>query len=209
MRGGGPAHSLPGMTTVRRAGALPALLLCFACEGPAIEASQSLVGARTLPTASALSKETVTVSRGSGGLGYGEHRLLYALGPDDRLVVTHFHQPRDAKVGEETFQLPSATADAARRMLWRLRPETLTGIEQDTRPEGCERQGPHDFGERWIVFMEEGPDPGVEDDAVGITELPYPSSCDTEAAAEARRLLDSVVAAFPRSRVAAAFPRDE
>ena len=182
-----------------------AALLIGACAQPAVKSSESLVGAEALPSAHDLSREIIQINRGFGQISEGF--LSYELKADGKLVVTHEDRKVKKIVGTETFQLSGPVADQARHMLWRVRPARLEGIEQDARPLGCERQGPHDFGELAVVFINEGKNAGVDDDQVGIFELPSPDSCNTRHASESRRLLERVLKSFPASRVATEFPK--
>jgi hypothetical protein len=86
-----------------------------------------------------------------------------------------------------------------------VRPEKLAGVEQDQRPIGCERRGPHDLGEVAVAFINEGSKPGVGDDDVGIFELPTADSCSTQAAAEARQVVWRALRILPPSKVVAGF----
>jgi hypothetical protein len=181
-----------------------ALLLLFASCRPAEEQVHSLVGAEELPAAAALSKEIIYISRGYGEVSTGF--LSYELRPDDLLVVTHEDRDRDKVIGEEKFRLESGVADKARRALWRLRPEKLEGIDShEARPAGCERRGPHDFGELAVSFISAGHRPGVEDDLIGGFELPTAESCGSPQAVEARRVVREAMALFPASKVAEGF----
>jgi hypothetical protein len=91
--------------------------------------------------------------------------------------------------------------------LRRVRPAELQGIEQDSRPVGCERRGPHDFGEVVIGFLNKGEADGIEDDQVGIFNLPTSKSCSTPAAIEARAVVQGALQLLPKSKVASAFER--
>ena len=163
-------------------------LLCIACKDAAIHPSQSLVGAEELPPATALSREILDIS--SGGGAYGGDVLSYEWRPDNSLLVTHTFSDGGGSGpvvrGKETLHISPEAAAQARRLLWRVRPAQLEGVEQEARPAGCERQGPHDFGEVAIGFMSEGVSNGMENDQVGIFELPTAQSCNTPAAIEAR-----------------------
>lgn len=176
-------------------------LIVGSCEGKGVE---SLVGSDRLPSSSALSREIIQINRGYGDVSEGF--LSYELRPDDALTVTHTDRRQNRVSGEETFRLPSDIADRTRTMLWRLRPATLDGVDShETRPVGCERRGPHDFGELAVVFVREDGPPGVDGDQIGTFELPRPDSCNTKHATEARQLVHQVLQAWPQSRVARAF----
>lgn len=190
--------------------ALPLLtvsLLCVSCNDAAINLSQSLVGANELPSVTALSLETFYISRGGGA--YGGDALSYEWRPDNSLLVTHTYSDGrgtgQVVRGKETLHISTEVAAQARRLLWRVRPAKLESVEQDARPTGCERQGPHDFGEVTVGFVNEGNTKGIEDDQVGIFELPTAESCNTSAAVEARAVVWRALQLFPKSNVAAAF----
>ena len=183
-------------------------LLCTACNDAAIKVSESLVGANDSPSAKALSRETLYISRG-GGDGGGD-ALSYEWRPDNSLTVTHTFSDNSARQtvkGRETLQIPPEVAVQIRQLLWRVRPPKLEGVEQDQRPVGCERQGPHDFGEVAVAFIKEGDEPGIEDDEVGVFGLPRVRSCKTPAAVEARKVVREALRLLPKSKVAAAFER--
>lgn len=192
--------------------ALPFLtvsLLCASCNGAATNPTQSVVGAREVPTATSAGRETFYISRGGGA--YGGDTLSYEWNPDNSLVVRHTFSDgtgNDEVVrGQEILHIPPLVASQARQLLWRVRPAEFGGVEQDTRPTGCERQGPHDFGEVTIGFVNEGPAIGIEDDQVGIFALPTAESCNTTAAIEARTVVSRALKLLPKSKVAAAFER--
>lgn len=192
--------------------ALPLLavpLLCVSCNDAAIEPSQSLVGAEELPSATALARETFYITRGGGA--YGGDALSYEWHPDDTLLVTHtFSDGRgtgDVVRGKETLHISPEVAAQVRQLLWRVRPAKLEGVEQDARPRGCERRGPHDFGEVTVGFVNEGDAPGIKDDQVGIFELPTAESCNTPAAVEARAVVRRALQLLPNSKVASDFDR--
>jgi hypothetical protein len=192
--------------------ALPLLavpLLCISCKDAAIEPSQSLVGAKELPSATALARETFYITRGGGA--YGGDTLSYEWRPDETLLITHtFSDGRgtgDVVRGKETLHISPEVAAQVRQLLWRVRPAKLEGVEQDARPTGCERQGPHDFGEVTVGFVNEGDAPGIKDDQVGIFELPTAESCNTPAAVEARAVVRRALQLLPKSKVASDFDR--
>lgn len=184
-------------------------LLCASCNEAVVSSSRSLVGANELPSAKALSRETFYISRGGGA--YGGDVLSYEWRPDNSLLVTHtFSDGRgtgEVVRGKETLRISPGDATQARQLLWRVRPAELEGVEQDVRPLGCEPRGPHDFGEVTVGFVDEGDASGIEDDQVGIFELPTEESCNTPAAVEARKVVWRALQLFPKSKVAAAFER--
>jgi len=165
---------------------------------------RSLVGAERLPPDERLSLEAVQINRGYGDGSQG--LLSWELRPDGSLSVTHYGAGRGEAPATERFRLDAATAGRVRRLLRRVRPETLDGIDShEARPSGCERRGPHDSGELAIVFIDEGRAPGIEDDRLGTFELPRPGSCDTAQAREARQLVRQVMDSLPKSEVASGF----
>lgn len=188
---------------------LAVTLLCASCDDVAIERSQSLVGAKALPSATSLARETFYITRGGGA--YGGDALSYEWRPDDSLLVTHtFSDGRgtgEVVRGKETLHISAEVAAQVRRLLWRVRPAKLEGVEQDARPTGCKRQGPHDFGEVTIGFVNHGDAREFEDDVVGIFELPTTESCNTPAVVEARAVVRLALQLLPKSKVAAAFSR--
>jgi hypothetical protein len=188
-------------------------LLFIACNDTAIEPSQSLVGAMELPSAQVLDRETFYIQRGAGA--YGGDVLSYEWRPDDSLTVTHTFSnlgPSESVRGKETLLISPEAALQARQLLRRVRPAEFEtpenyGEKYPTRPIGCERKGPHDFGEVSVAFTDEGQGSGVEDDQIRVFELPYPGSCNTPAAVEARKVIQHVLRLLPRSKVAADFNR--
>ena len=178
----------------------------MSCSDAAIQPSQSLVGATVLPSAKALAQETVYISRGGGP--YGGDALTYEWRSNDSLTITHTFSDNSARQtvkGRETLRIAPEVAATARQLLWRVRPENLEGVDQDQRPTGCERRGPHDFGEVAVAYISEDSKPGIEDDKVGIFELPTAESCNTPEAAKAREVVWKALRLLPKSKVAAAF----
>lgn len=175
------------------------LLLCCSCERSAIEPSESLVGANALPPSSVLSQEIIQINRGFGGSGYGEDFLSYELRPDNSLAVTHTFRPEDRVRGSETFRVSAKVAEQARRALWRLRPDELRGVEHETRPTGCDKI--YDAGsEAAVAFIN-------PDERIAVVDLPYRGDCDAHSARIARTIVREVLTSFPKSKVAAGFPR--
>src|SRR5688572_1392835 len=86
---------------------LVAAPLLASCDRPAIEPSQSLVGAEQLPSSGQLSRESIYISRGHGDWGQRDPgRLAYELLPDGRLEITHSVYDRGERIlGAETFRL--------------------------------------------------------------------------------------------------------
>jgi len=181
-----------------------ASLLCVSCQPAGIESSTSLVGADRLPSRGALSREIIQINRGYGSVSEGF--LSYELRPDGTLIVTHTDRARGKVRGEDRFRLSAEIASQARSLLWRLRPAKLEGLDaHEARPSGCERRGPHDFGELAVIFIDEGRRAGIEDDRLGTFELPSPDSCGSPQAREATALVRNVLESFPPSKVAAEF----
>jgi hypothetical protein len=170
-----------------------------------------LVGADEIPSAEALSRETLYITRGAND--WGGDRLSYELRPNGSLIVTHNHS--DGKLGSvekgrETIDLSSDVAAQVRQLLWRVRPGKLEGqgIEKaEVRPVGCERRGPHDFGEVAVAFINDEDATRTEDDQSGLFELPRPASCNTASAIEARTVVRRALRLLPQSQVVAGFER--
>lgn len=187
-------------------------LLCVSCSNAAIDPSQSLVGAKELPSATALARETLFITR--GGHDWGGDSLSYELRPDDSLIITHSYlddgMPKAAVKGKEAIRISHAVATQVRKLMWRVRPSTLEGqgLDKDeVRPIGCERRGPHDFAEVGVAFIDEA-DPGTtKDDRVGVFELPRLDSCSSAASNQAREIVGHALRALPPSKVAAGFER--
>jgi hypothetical protein len=186
-----------------------ASMLCVSCGDPATAPSHSLVGAEELPAATELARETFYITRGGGA--YGGDALTYEWRPNNSLFVTHtFSDGRgtgEVVRGKETLRIAPEVAAEVRQLLWRVRPAKLEGVEQDARPIGCERQGPHDFGEVTVGFVNEGNSRGIDDDQVGIFALPTADSCNTSAAVEARAIVRRALQLLPRSKVASNYER--
>jgi hypothetical protein len=185
------------------------VFLVSACDKPAIDASQSLVGAKRLPTARTLSREVIQINRGFGSPT--SSLLSYELRPDNSLTITLTHRDHDTfkelTDGKEAFELSSGVAAQVRHDLWRLRPSTLQGIETPVRPADCPPPPTDTFPVAAVAFIAEGPKPGVEDDRLGVIDVPAQYTCDTRQGREARDLIGKVLRSFPRSKVAAEFDR--
>ena len=186
-----------------------AALLMAGCDKPAIDESQSLVGAKQLPTAKALSREVIQINRGFGSATSG--LLFYELQPNNTLTITLTHQDAhtlsEVTDGKETFNLSANGASKARHDLWRLRPATLRGIEWVVRPADCPQPPTDTFPEAAVVFISEGPRPGVEDDRAGVVDVPAQYTCNTKQGIEARKLVERVLQTFPPSKLAVEFDR--
>jgi hypothetical protein len=172
------------------------------CQRSAIDASQSLVGARKLPSAQALRDETIYFKVPGGVVG--RDTLSIEMRPDNVIAITHARQPADYSksetvVGKETFNVPGQSAERVRRLLWRVRPEPLKGIEYETLPSNCPNR-PIDAGYQVAVSFI------TPEKRVGVFLLPYQGDCSTDAAAAARAVILQTLKTFPRSKIAADFP---
>jgi hypothetical protein len=167
-------------------------LLSGGCEQSKVKTPESLVGAKHLPSASELSRETIQINRWGGPRR--DHLLTYELRPDNSLIVTHLL--RDKVLAREAFALAPDAAGKVRSTLSRVRPEALRGIEYVGRPVGC--QPPTDSGDEVaIAFIDER-------NKIGIFDLPH--VCKDGNADTARRSIAAVMKALPSSKVASAFP---
>jgi hypothetical protein len=176
-------------------------LLAGSCHRPAIDPAQSLVGAKSLPAASVLSREIIEINRGVGS--WDGNGLSYDLRPDNTLTVTLTGRGDSVKA-KESFQLSSDVAAAARRMLWRVRPENLEGIEQAVLPSGC-HSPPVDAGSEYSVIFIPA-DSGNQ--RLGVLLLPYARDCAAKNSIEAHNLIGTVLHSFPTSKVAAEYDRE-
>jgi hypothetical protein len=180
-------------------------------DGSAIKASESLVGAKDLPNAKVLSNEIIHINRGFDRWPTDPGALEYDLQPDNSVSITHVKIGGNWKrvvVGRETLHLPSDAASQARRMLWRLRPSTLQGIQVETRPLGCPAPPTDSSPAFFVDFISEGPKPGIADDKLGIVSVPNQRVCRSAEGAEARQLVERVLKSFPPSKVSADFDRE-
>jgi hypothetical protein len=193
------------MASPARIALLFSALLCASCDRSAISPSQSLVGAKSLPSASELSKEAIEINKGFGDISLGF--LSYELKPDNSLTVTLTARNREVIVGKDEFHLSANIAADARRMLWQVRPEKLEGIDWETRPIACHRQYDHDFGELAVVFRSDEPKAGSSHSRIGVFVLPGLDSCRSLAAMQARKLLERVIQSFPPSKLPSEFER--
>jgi len=173
-----------------------AILLTGACGRFA--ASESLVGAKDLPSAIELAAEEIQISRRAGA---GQaHMLTYDLSTSNSLTVAHtVDQLGGTKtVSRATFRLTPEAANKVRSLLWRVRPERLTGIQDITLPTGC------------TVVVDASPQANVVfADAkrrLGITSIPSEPNCETPNAEQARQLVARVLASLPGRNLAAQFP---
>lgn len=94
-----------------------AVLLLVSCDQPAIDSSQSLVGARRLPSAKTLSREVIDIMRGSGEF---TPYIGYELHPDNLLTIELNQSDRatfkNHLLGKQTVQLSSNVAARAQRL---------------------------------------------------------------------------------------------
>ena len=188
---------------------IAASLLTVSCQRSAIGASQSLVGAKTLPSARALSREIVIINRGHWG-NVGPNTpgtLAFQLNPDDSLSIEHTKSDRDWKhvlVGRETVHLSKASAQFVRQSAWRLRPAKLQGIQDEILPTGC-RPLPIDSGPETVVNFIGDPPKSGQERAIGIVLLPSSDQCNSSQANQARALVHEILRFFPASKVAAEY----
>jgi hypothetical protein len=177
---------------------LTATLLMGACGRSPLAGPQSLVGAKSLPSARELSAEAVQINR-RGGPREG-HMLTYDLSPSNSLTVAHtVDELGGAKtLATATFHLTPEAANKLRTMLWRVRPERLTGIEGITLPTGC------------TIVIDASPQANVvfadAKQRLGISSIPREGDCDTPQARQARQLVSGVLASLPGRNLAAQFP---
>jgi hypothetical protein len=94
--------------------------------------------------------------------------------------------------------------------MWRFRPELLEsqGLENnEVRPLGCERRGPHDFGEVNVAFFDEGDAKTTKGHRLAVFELPQPDSCTTRAAERSRETMREALRLLPISKAVESFER--
>ena len=175
------------------------LLICTSCDRPAIDPSQSLVGAKSLPPARELMSETIEIYLGEDKSL--SHQLSYELRKDNSLTLTLSAVERGKRSLSQKFQLRSADADALRRKLWRVRPEELKGLAWMVQPADCPPPPTDTSPMLSVGFIQEGTKPGIEDDHIGVFILPYPYTCKTPGGNAARALLKEVLKALPGSRL--------
>lgn len=191
---------------------LAAAVLCGSCSKQADGQLESLVGATNLPSAGALSRETLAITRGAND--WGGDRLAYELRPDGSLSITHTYLDgktlKEEVRAKDTFRIPPGEAARFRRLIWRVRPDLLEGQgleKEEVRPVGCERRGPHDFGEVGITFINEGDAKTIKDDRFALFELPRSDSCSTTAAEQARETIWRALRLLPPSKTVEGFER--
>lgn len=173
-----------------------AALLCVSCNPGEPAHNPSLVGAKTILTPASLSRELVQINRIGAE---SENFLSYELRPDDTLTVSVESLPTREIVSREVFHLEPEVAAEIRSGLARVRPAEFEGVEHETRPLGCRLQGPHDFGEIAVVFVDENATSSTSDDRIGLFALPNEGNCDSPQAIEARLLLERVSGLLAKS----------
>ena len=194
----GSTRKLRSMKAAARLLWLTPVLLTGACERSAVGASESLVGAKSLPSARQLAAEEIQINR-RGGPRH-DHMLTYDLSPTNSLTVAHtVDQLGGAKtVATATFHLTLEAANRVRTSLWRVRPERLTGIQDITLPSGCS------------VVIDASPQANVvfadAKHRLGISSIPRGSDCDTPDARQARELVSAVLDLLPAGKLAGQFP---
>ena len=182
---------------------LAASLFCISCDRPAIDPSQSLVGARHLPSASDLSHERIEIH-----FGYDRdlsHQLSYELWPDNRWIVRISEVYPGERSAAQKFQLRPADAAAIRENLWRVRPDELKGVEWLVEPADCPPPPTDTSNMLSVVFVAEGPKAGPENDRIGIFVLPYVRTCNTPQAIAAREILADVFKSVPGANLRSQF----
>lgn len=181
-------------------------LILFLITLPSCE-SESPVPDRLVPGEVYFSQgsgqEIILISQGFGGEGLGMHRLTYELAPDDELKVSYHLMTESQAMAEESHSLSAEAASRLRRDLWRLRPEKSSDNVFEnwpTLPLGCNRAGPHDFPETWVLFL---PDQNKPEGRA--FDLPSTESCNSSAAQQARLLIEGTITSFPNSKIADEF----
>lgn len=183
-------------------GTLPVVcfaLFCGSCDESAIDSSQSLVGAKHLPSPRELANERIE-------LYFGHNKdlsrqLSYEFRPDNRVIVHITDAKPSGKSDDQVFQLTPSVSAKLRAQLWRLRPGKLEGPEYLTEPADCPPPPTDTSSTVVVAFIAEGPKPGVQDDQVGVFGLPHPNVCNTTQAIAARTLLNQVMKLVPRSEL--------
>lgn len=179
------------------------LFFCIACDRPAIPASESLVGARQLPSASELSKETIRFF-------YGEdqslsRQLAYDLTPDGHWDLVIYDIKGGRELIRKSFRLEADRVRSIRKKLWRLRPEKLDGLANLHDPSDCPPPPTDTAPEISVGFIDKGPKPDISDDRIGVFTLPHKEICDTPRSTTARQIVDDVVSSLPGANLRAKF----
>lgn len=171
--------------------------LTLAGCNPATE-STSLVGVSKPPSLAFLKTETIIIGRGAGR--DGEDTLNIEIHPNDDVLISAYRKGnRNVPAAKESLKLASGRSEGLRRMLWRLRPADRASA-QNSIPIGCRYV--YDAGSMWSVIFMHADDP----ENMAIFELPYPDYCKTPAYGEAKKLIEQVLGALPRSGVVRQFP---
>ena len=174
--------------------ALLAIVILVGCRQAPAESSERLVPG-ILPASTALVRENAIIV-----YLRGEDILNLDLQPDNRLHVIHMRGESREVVADERLEIPAEAAGRVRNMLWRVRPSNDASAENSI-PLGCPPVSDTD-PKMQVVFARNGPQYELE-----FFSLPTTHYCRTQAAADARELLDRVYRALPTSAVAAAFLR--
>ena len=140
--------------------------------------------------------------------------MAYELRPDGSLSITHTYLDgrtlKEEVRAKDAFRIQPKVAARFRRLIWRVRPDLLEsqGLEKiEVRPVGCERRGPHDFGEVGVAFINEGDAKTTKDDRFAVFERPRPESCTTRAAKHARETIWGALRLLPSSKAVEGFER--
>lgn len=164
------------------------------CAGSAIDRSRSLVGAKSLPPASTLARETIQIDlrRDKGPT----RKTYYELKPDGTWTATALAADMRKRFGSKSVHLDAKQADSAREKLWRLRPAELGGLGIFQVPTNCPawQVGSSPFAS--VGFMGHGSRPGKEQ--VGMVNLPSAENCNSPDAIAARALIEEVMSKLPR-----------
>ena len=192
------------LVIARRLLLLVVLMSAAACDRPAIDPSQSLVGAKNLPPARLLKREKIALY-----YHYDrplKHQLSFELSPDNSwaAVVTEVGS-NYREVSRQTFSLSADRADEIRRKLWRLRPDKLRGIEYETQPADCPPPPTDTSVDLAIGFIKEGTKPGVEDDQIGVFTLPDVRTCNSPKSVAAHKVVDDVINELPFNHLRSKF----
>lgn len=157
-----------------------ALLTC-SCSEKVIESEQSLVGAKRLPAADVLTRETLIIRDNTNEA----HAYQYELAPTGSLSITRYDLDKNGLLqkfaSKQTFRITSREDAIARKLLSRLRPEELEGMGVSVPPQGCTQQKLHASGDYAVVFISPGTKKGAQDDQIGIFLSGYPKTCAIEA----------------------------
>ena len=187
------------MTRAPTVATLIAILAATACKASAIDSTNSLVGAKQLPSSDVLSRETIQLNRFRYDARQRQEMLVAELRPDNAVALTLTRNDIDhgqSLLGKEEFQLSAGTADRIRNTLWKFRPGKLEGVGTLVLPAGCSYIN-DETPEAAVAFV------AANNKDIGIAELQ--PDCQTPAAKAARILLGKVLKEFPNSKLAAGF----